>query len=266
MLAKLFKHEFQATGRIFLPLYGLLFVLSLLNKYLPTLRSISSIFSGILVVIPIILCVCLIVALSAMTLVVLVQRFSKSLLGDEGYLYHTLPVRTWQHIVCKLVTAAFWTLLNSLVITLSVLFMATDVSSWGSLWNAFLNLLTVAGEYMGSSGIAAFWSILLLIFLTVIEKTLMIYAGMGIGQCFARRKTALSICAVVALNIAEQVITVLVVSLIARITRDTNFLHDFSNGDELRFFLIFYSIFVALFGGVYAYVANWTLKKHLNLA
>ena len=44
------------------------------------------------------------------SLVVVIQRFYKSLLGDEGYLMFTLPVETWKLVMSKLLVAIFWIL------------------------------------------------------------------------------------------------------------------------------------------------------------
>ena len=51
--------------------------------------------------------VVLIISISAITLIIMVQRFYKNLLGDEGYLMFTLPVKTWQNVLNKLIFAVF---------------------------------------------------------------------------------------------------------------------------------------------------------------
>lgn len=41
------------------------------------------------------------VALFVLTMIVIIQRFYKGLLCDEGYLMFTLPVKPWQLIATK---------------------------------------------------------------------------------------------------------------------------------------------------------------------
>ena len=50
-----------------------------------------------------------------------IQRFFRGLLGDEGYLMHTLPVSPWQLIGSKLLCAVVTTLLSIVVAILSIL-------------------------------------------------------------------------------------------------------------------------------------------------
>ena len=45
-------------------------------------------------------------------LIIQIQRFSKNLLGDEGYLMFTLPASVSQHITAKLVVAVLLDVLS----------------------------------------------------------------------------------------------------------------------------------------------------------
>ena len=66
----------------------------------------------------------LIVAVMVMSCLAVIQRFSKTMLGAEGYLMHTLPVSATVHIFSKLITAmvivgqASWWAPVSMLITL----------------------------------------------------------------------------------------------------------------------------------------------------
>ena len=124
MLAKLLKHEFKATARIFLPLYLILLIFGLINRIFNVFDifgdSISFNMQSILSVISSIIYFTLIVAIIVMTLVIMIQRFYKNLLGDEGYLMFTLPVKPWQHIVSKLIIAMLWSGLSLIVIISSI--------------------------------------------------------------------------------------------------------------------------------------------------
>ncbi|MCL1982347.1 MAG: ABC transporter permease, partial [Clostridiales bacterium] len=109
MLGKLLKYEIQATGRVFLPLYlGLLAVAAVASF---TLQSNIDILKGIIAF----LLVILYGALVVVTVVLLIQRFYRSLLKDEGYLMFTLPVHQATLVASKLVTACLWSLLSTIV-------------------------------------------------------------------------------------------------------------------------------------------------------
>lgn len=92
MLGKLTKYEFKATCRFFLPLYGALLLLaamSRLSQWIMTYNEIGLLhyFSNIFTLVYVLVAV----AIFALTLIVMIQRFYKNLLGDEGYLMFTLP-------------------------------------------------------------------------------------------------------------------------------------------------------------------------------
>ena len=47
--------------------------------------------------------IAVIAAMLVIAVIFVVSRFSKGLLGNEGYLMHTLPVRPWQLVASKLI-------------------------------------------------------------------------------------------------------------------------------------------------------------------
>lgn len=97
MLRKLLKYEFKATARTMVPLYIVLIAFSLFHLVINPLDVLESTgntsIRTIIAMLDIMLYVVLIVGLSIMTLVIMIQRFYKNLLGDEGYLMFTLPVK-----------------------------------------------------------------------------------------------------------------------------------------------------------------------------
>jgi hypothetical protein len=129
MLRKLFKYEIKATARLFIPLYLTLLVFSLINRFLlpiSRLDSSPSTLYHMAFTIGMSLYVLLIAGTMLITLFVMIQRFYKNLLGDEGYLMFTLPVQSWKHLLCKLFTSMGWTLISSIVAICSVLIIASQ--------------------------------------------------------------------------------------------------------------------------------------------
>ena len=64
------------------------------------------------------------IALVAATVIIVILRFYKGLLGDEGYLMHTLPVKPWQLITSKGLVAAGVVLLSIIVAMVSLAILA----------------------------------------------------------------------------------------------------------------------------------------------
>lgn len=97
MLGKLLKYEFKASARLFLLLYGALLLVTIINSVLLRIGDnlseanwVYSLAQGIVMFSYIML----ILAVAITTIVVIIMRFYKNLMGDEGYLMFTLPVST----------------------------------------------------------------------------------------------------------------------------------------------------------------------------
>ena len=109
MLRKLIKHELRATGRVMLPLLAIVLVAAV-GGNISTYRLLET-QSGVLNTLGILLLMGYTIAFVAsgvMAFVLMVQRFYKNLLRDEGYLTMTLPVSVHEHIWAKLLTSLIW--------------------------------------------------------------------------------------------------------------------------------------------------------------
>ena len=101
MLSKLMKYEFKATGRTLLPLYGALLGFALINRILfrgsldETINETFGTIGNIANFISVFAYGCTMAAVFVVTFFVIVQRFYKNILGDEGYLMNTLPVKPY---------------------------------------------------------------------------------------------------------------------------------------------------------------------------
>ena len=128
MLRKLLKHEFRATGRTMLPLYLILLATSIGANFstrglLETDYQVLDILGGLLVM----AFAVAIVAVCVMSMVVMVQRFYKNLLQDEGYVMMTLPVSVHQQVWSKLIVSAVWFALTIVMVCLAGFIMAFNI-------------------------------------------------------------------------------------------------------------------------------------------
>ena len=121
MLRKLIKHEFRATARIMGPLYLVLLVTALganlsTRGILETPYPVLNILGALLVM----AFVVAIMAVCVVSFLLMIQRFYKNLLRDEGYLMFTLPVSIPAMIFSKLIVAIVWAVLTVLVMLLGI--------------------------------------------------------------------------------------------------------------------------------------------------
>ena len=206
MLGKLLKYEFKATGRTFLPLYGAILLVTLIQRLFG--RSNQELFVELnrLGDFTTIALVALFMALGVITLLMTIQRFQKNLLTDEGYLMFTLPVSTRNIIISKLIVAITWVILSGIVgiITFCILFI------YPGFWGELMMLLKELPEVLSSIEISVQGSIIFMMIqlmvaglLTYIQFVITIYLSLAIGQFpkFQKHRTAASFITFFLINI-----------------------------------------------------------------
>ena len=211
MLGKLIKHEFRATGRVMLPMMGVLALLALLANL--SIRGLSGGLSNvpalrILFILIVVFFGIGIVAAAVMSVVIMVSRFYRNLLKDEGYLMFTLPVSVHEIIWSKLIVSLVWFLATALLIFL-VLFLTglnlagtnlemiiAEFPSWAEI-RAQLDALGIRGQIWGL-GIR----FVLTILLGGILCCLHFYAAMSLGHMFSKSKVLLSVVFFIAISFA----------------------------------------------------------------
>ena len=117
MLGKLIKHEFKATGRIFLPLFGALIAVCALSRVLLSMQL--NIPAQIGVFLSVLMIFCVAIGVVALT----IQRFNRNLIGSEGYLTHTLPVSVDSLIWSKLIAAMVWFVAGIITVIVAILIL-----------------------------------------------------------------------------------------------------------------------------------------------
>ena len=126
---------------------------------------------------------------------------TKGLLGDEGYLMHTLPVRPWQLISSKLLSAVAATLLSIVVAVFSILLIAPVqwVPELGTLFRG-LGYLFTHWNINATHGVFFLLELLLLICVGMAQGYLQLYLAMAVGHLFSRNRVAMSVAAYIAIN------------------------------------------------------------------
>ena len=120
MLKKLLKYEVRATARTYGGMYLALLAASVLFggsvwRWNDTTSDAYSTLMGLLSLVY----TAVIIGTVVVTIMTIVQRFYRNLLGREGYLMHTLPVTEVQLAASKLISSTVWSLCSILAACLS---------------------------------------------------------------------------------------------------------------------------------------------------
>lgn len=209
MLGKLLKQDFRATARIMLPLYVAVPVLGLFTNLITRLcenqngfliRAISALVSFVFSL--------ALIAAGVATVVLMILRFYRNLMTDEGYLMFTLPVSTTELIFSKLIVSVVWFLgtlgVNVLGLLLSGRFRGGSDAIRFQFTYTFGTQMTQAQAGWFIAGVVV------LLILCGIALCLMTYAAMAIGQSFKKNKGLMSVVFFFVLWIGTRIVLTLI--------------------------------------------------------
>jgi ABC-type transport system involved in multi-copper enzyme maturation permease subunit len=209
-----------------------------------------------------------IVAMAIVTIVMIILRFFRNLLGDEGYLMFTLPVTREQHILSKLLAAVVWSLCSAVLIFLSILLL---VGAFGG-WDEIVKLINEA--IANGIPIVRYTIVSILVMLiNCVSSILMLYAAMAIGPNILKNRVGGSILAFIIIAIASSFASSGI--MVGTMLQNSFFgmmMNPFSPSPSEIGMAVVDSLMVgtAIFGAVSAVVywvlTQFMLKKKLNLA
>ena len=258
MLGKLLKYEIPAMGRKLLPLYAAWAATALLLGL--TTQSADS-KNEFMVVISALLYTAIATTILVMTIIMIVQRYKNSLLGDEAYFNHVLPVSVAEHIGNKAISATLWIFVTIMVAMLTGILIG-------------IGALIVSGEFISLRElIRGFYEIelpkhfglyvieVLLLGITGIVKTIMqIYAAITIGHQVPNRTTLASIGAYILIMIFESSVGRIMLPLFINLEYDADGFMNFH-----RVFIPGF-IMAVIFSVIYFFICKYLMEKRLNLA
>lgn len=264
MLGKLIRHELKATARYFLPLFLIAIVLTPITRFTLWIGNYPPILQFIPTVIVFIYVASLIVVASA-SILLIIYRFYRSMVTEEGYLMHTLPVSTESHIFSKLTVASIWTLSSWLVIILSICGMFFTQERFSTVTQKISYVWYQIQTTVNSSLLVLFIiEIVFLLLLGVFTAPLIYYASIAIGQVISKNKILGSIIGYFIIQIVSQIIGVIIMVPLGfygdRISDTANSLGFFAN-----FFFPFTILFAVITQLILFGITDYIFKKKLNL-
>ena len=277
MLSKIFKYESKSMSRVLLPLYLALLGSTLITGILIRVNDIrlyaednaAYYFStagrllSLLQTLFVVAFALLIAGLGIATIIMIINRFNKGCLGDEGYLTFTLPVGIDAQLWGRLLTAALWIFLSVAAGVLSiVLLVGLSRGDFGFLQEMFQDLRDVLAQE-GVARILAKGSIWCVLELFAIP--LLVYCCLSLGQLIMPKHRIVGAFVVYfAQNLISQCITIFLGVFSSRDEYVLDYLID-ENAGIIDSFFTFALISSLLWICVYYFVTRYVLSKKLNL-
>lgn len=217
MTGKLMKYEFRSVFKQIGIIWAALPAVAILASFTGWIyrrtvlaQDSSGILKLLLSNVPMFLYVGLFIALVVATIFIVVLRFYKGLLREEGYLMHTLPVKEWQLITAKGVTATVTVLISMVMAAVSILLLNLVGNAGG-----IADFFRAAGEGLREyPEIALYCAEAMLVALAgIMTEVYKIYTSLSIGQLMAKHRILWSVGAYIGIGIALTLIGSILVTV-----------------------------------------------------
>lgn len=283
MLNKLFRYDMKYTAKLVLPLMLLTLGTTLLGsvaiKFMSNLQSSNSVGAELLMMVLGLIIfgsILILIAFAVISSIIVFVRFYKHFFSDEGYLTHTLPVKTSTLMFSKTWSTLLWVLITTVAVLFFILlYVLIGSAPRGALLNtAVFSEIGEFFSYIIPEMNASYWFVIiesiLGILVSVVFSTFMIFTAITIGAVVAKKhKILAAIGFYYLINTAVSIFTVLVYVVVFLSMGSNVVAMDMiaNQPDSLAHFTLIFStvLYLGLSAGGFA-LCNHFLKKKLNLA
>lgn len=215
MLGKLFKYNMKSVSKLLLLLHGVLLFLTLaMSLYMPTLMSLGGenqkMTAGhFLIMLGFCLYFLSIFAILFGTYILLAIRFYRNMFTDEGYLTHTLPVKSGTLLFSHILSTTLWMAISFVVSALCVAILAVSGAGIDGIGSFFAEM----AAFYQASPVTVIACLLLFGLIGALASAAMIHLCICVGSLFPSHKVIASVVAYLAIYIFVEILVILIMIL-----------------------------------------------------
>ena len=217
MLSRLIHHEWKETWRIpvisFIVIIFLTLVCFICFRQMEPPADEDSINAGAFVIM---MLYCLIISCISMVVTIYIAiRFYRNLYTDEGYLMHTLPVTPRQLILAKLLVAALWVFVLSMLALWAIcciLLFGLPAMALVDMPVVISSLMEYFPQIFGMGPVAFLLFYVVLSLVSAFSSVLIAYAAVSLGQLFTKHKVMASVLCYIGFTMLIQTISTLLMT------------------------------------------------------
>lgn len=268
MLRKLMKYEWLSTSRMMFPFYILILSVSIINGAYFRIDQTDSVFHDIITTILQGVYTIIIVASFLFVIYGTLHRFYQNIYGKEGYLYHTLPVKSWENIVSKLCISVVWLIGTVIVLGtgLSVLGLIVYPEEFIKMYRSIALYWPILVETISLKQVFFFsLEMIICVILGAILFYLKAYGAMGVGQIVTNHRILVSVLFYIIFQVIENsiIFTTMSVTNLFDFFGDSTGVIEIIRGFHGLFFV--YMLYVIVLSTIYFLITKYSVDKKLNL-
>lgn len=274
MLGKLIKYDIKSMNRFLILIHAFLLLASLLMRFFLTGRFLvegidfNDTQNQFTMALFFILYTLLITGVYMATALIIVIHFYKNLFSDQGYLTHTLPVTSGQHLLAKTISGTIWTYIDILLVYLSIYIVAATPYVLQIFHENAAEIRTelgFTGAYAGYSFKTVIAMLLLFSLLGAISNIIMVYASVVIGQLVPGHKILGAIAAYFVINTISSVLSLLFLAVTGLLGASINAGDSFNSLEYFMQSLKLSGILCSITAIILYLITYWIMKKKINL-
>lgn len=269
MVKKLYKHEFKAYLRVWIPVQIIVLTIALLARGIQFLES-DNIAYDMINASSVLACTLAVGASCAFTFVFAVIRFYKNLFTAEGYLSFTLPVSPTTHILTKLFTAMAFQLA-----TVAVAILALSVLTAGDVFYEVVKAVIYLVSHLPEKvqGHLPFYviEVLGIMLISLATDFMLYYTCLAVGQLGKKNRILLAVGVFFGYYLVSQAFGTAVSTVFTVLATLPMFVDPLNEFIQTYIYELTHVGFCgsllwsALLGTVYAFITRYILRHRLNL-
>ena len=268
MVKKLIKYDFASFMRLILPVQLILIGIAALSRFIQIFEDTKSSVYNIIFTSSIVLYVIAIVVALVLTAIVAIVRFYQGMYTNEGYLSHTLPVTSTQHILSKLIVSMLFELGSILAVFISFCVITLGELNIEIFKSAFF-LLGKFYEAFGGHLIAYIAEFVLFILTSLVTVLLCWYFCISVGQLVSKKKVLLAFGVYFGLYVLSQIFNTFVIIFVTLNSELMEQITEWAMDNVIAFYHIALCtslLITAIVGAVYFFITRYIMSKKLNLS
>jgi hypothetical protein len=250
------KYDIPALGRRLVPLY-LAWIATAV--FLGIMAGAAN-MTGFLAVISALLYGVVTTAVIVMTIILVIQRYSTSLLGDGGYFTNVLPVKAGTLIMSKTLSATLWVFLSGIVAAVTGLIIGL-LDNAGTVMDTFHAIGYFLGE-LGGQDVLIMIELLVLVIVSCAKSILAVYTAITIGHQSGKHVVLSSIGAYIGVLIFESLVGQIAFKIVGIQNISFNSIDQFA---DIQVFFVGTLLLTLAIASVYYFVDRYLMTKRLNL-
>lgn len=266
-MLKLLKYEWKACARTCFPIYGAALLLSIIGRLIMSFESSLNSFLVYRIVeaVGMILYSGILIAVFGVTLVVLIQRFYKNLLGSEGYLMFTLPVSTSQLIWSKALITFAISFISIIAAAISILILYNGTSTPVVFFQGIYQALGI--QVMNFSGFVILLETLAFCILGAMGFILFVYLCIALGHLAKKHRDAMAVVWFFVLSTALQFIGAMLMAGIVNtpLRALISWVVYFPETNQVQILLLMSCLLCLAVDAGFFFGTKYILKNRLNL-